>query len=73
MRFMEITGGFILPVNNDEEELIKVLEKHDLIWESELDEYGVSIAEKMVGKGLLNRVEREDKIGYEPNLVENDD
>lgn len=68
MKFMEITGGFILPVNNDEQELIRVLEKNDSIWKADLDDFGISIAEKMVSKGLLTRIEEHDKIGYKPNI-----
>jgi len=72
MKFMEITGGFILPVNNDEEELIHVLEEHEVIWQEDLGEYGVSIAEKMVSKGMLTRVKEEKKTGYRPNLGDHD-
>jgi len=65
---MEITGGHFLPVNNEEQEIIRILEKEETVWRSELDEYGCSLADKMVSKGLLNRIEKDEKIGYRPNL-----
>lgn len=65
---MEITGGFVLPLTGDEQEIIKVLEKDDVIWEEELDDYAKTIASQMVSKGLLNRVVEGNKIGFQPNI-----
>lgn len=73
MRFMQIAGGFILSVNNNEQELIKILEKKDIVWQSELNSFAINLAEKMVSKGLLIRVEQDNIIGYRPNLGDSDD
>lgn len=74
MKFMEITGGYFLPLTGDEQCLIQVLEKEDLVWEEDLDDFAAQMAEKMVGKGLLCRITKNDRNGYRPNIKgENDE
>ena len=70
MKFAEISQGYILPINIDEQELMRVLEENDYVLKEDLDDFGQHLAEKMVSKGLLNRFKCEDKIAYGPNQGE---
>jgi hypothetical protein len=68
MRYFEIAGGFRMPVSSDEQEILTLLkESENLITAEELDEYQLELATKMVSRGLLNRLQKDGKIYYEPN------
>lgn len=66
MRYYEISGGFRVPISEEEEELLDAAKEHDLLDES-LDERSQEVARKMVSRGLLNRLSKAGKIYYEPN------
>lgn len=70
MRFMEINDGYVLPVNLDEQIVLKELEENSFLEKDKLDEYYQSIAEQMRSKGLLKQTKKNNKIVFVPNQGE---
>jgi hypothetical protein len=68
MRYFEIAGGFRMPVNSEEQDLLTLLkESEEFVSEDELDERQQELARLMLSRGLLNRLQKDGKIYYEPN------
>lgn len=68
MRYFEIAGGFRMPVNEEEQEVLTLIQESEhSIDDSNLDERQQEVARKMVSRGLLNRLQKDGKIYYEPN------
>jgi hypothetical protein len=68
MRYFEIAGGLRMPVNEEEQEVLTLIQESEhSIDDSNLDERQQEVARKMVSRGLLNRLQKDGKIYYEPN------
>lgn len=68
MRYFEIAGGLRMPVNEEEQEMLTLIQESEhSISDSNLDERQQEVARKMVSRGLLNRLQKDGKIYYEPN------
>ena len=67
---MEINDGYVLPVNLDEQIVLKELEENSFLEKDKLDEYYQSIAEQMRSKGLLKQTKKNNKIVFVPNQGE---
>lgn len=66
MRFREIRGGIQMPVSNEEQALIELIESQEgnFIKRKELDERQREVARKMVSRGLLERTQRDGSLYY---------
>lgn len=66
MRFREIRGGIQVPVSNEEQDLIDMIESQEgnFIKRKELDERQREVARKMVSRGLLERTQRDGSLYY---------
>jgi hypothetical protein len=66
MRFREIRGGIQIPVSNEEQGLIDLIESQEgnFIKRSELDERQREVARKMVSRGVLERTQRDGSLYY---------
>jgi hypothetical protein len=68
MRYFEIAGGFRMPINEEEQEVLTLIQESEHeIEDSNLDERQQELARQMVSRGLLNRLHKDGKIYYEPN------
>jgi hypothetical protein len=70
MRYFEIQGGFRMPIDREEFDLLEAADATELADES-LDERAQEVARKMVSKGLFNRLQRDGKLYYTPNGLPN--
>lgn len=66
MRFREIRGGLQIPVSNEEQGLIELIESREgqIVKRSELDERQKELARKMVSRGVLDRAQRDGSLYY---------
>jgi hypothetical protein len=66
MRFREIQGGLQVPVSNEEQDLIDLIEDQEgaFIKRKELDERQREMARKMVSRGVLDRTQRDGSLYY---------
>jgi hypothetical protein len=66
MRFHEIRGGLQIPVSQEEQGLIDLIESQEgqFIQRKELDERQREVARKMVSRGVLERTQRDGNIYY---------
>jgi hypothetical protein len=69
MRYFEIAGGFRLDISEEEQTILD--SALDGLLEEKLDEREVEVACKMLSRGLLNRLEIDDKVYYVQNGLEN--
>jgi hypothetical protein len=68
MRYFEIAGGLRMPINEEEQEVLTLIQESEHETEdSNLDERQQELARQMVSRGLLNRLHKDGKIYYEPN------
>jgi hypothetical protein len=68
MRYFEIAGGLRMPINEEEQEVLTLIQESEHETEdSNLDERQRELARQMVSRGLLNRLHKDGKIYYEPN------
>lgn len=71
MRFREIRGGLMMPVSNEEQELIDLIESSNgMIKRNDLGERQRELARKMVSRGLLNRIRHDGSLFYVLNDLE---
>jgi hypothetical protein len=71
MRYFEIMGGLQLPIDQEQSALITMIEEHDnYISEEILDERQLTLADNMVSRGILNRLQVSGKLYYETNKLE---
>jgi hypothetical protein len=53
MRYFEIAGGFRMPINEEEQEVLTLIQESELeIEDSNLDERQQELARQMVSRGL---------------------
>lgn len=66
MRFREVRGGIQIPVSNEEQELIDLIESQEgqIIKRKTLGERHRELARKMVSRGVLDRVQQDGSIYY---------
>jgi hypothetical protein len=62
MRYHEISGGFRVPVSEEEQEIISLIQEKDQVKKADLDERQREIARLMVSRGLLNRGRDDDQV-----------
>lgn len=68
MRYFEIAGGLRLPVNEEERDVLALIQESEhSITDDHLDERQQELTRLMVSRGLLNRLQKDGKIYYEPN------
>lgn len=68
MRYFEIAGGFRIPVSEEERDMLAlVTESEHPVTDDDLDERQQELSRLMVSRGLLNRLQKDGKIYYEPN------
>ena len=65
MRFFEITSGVRIHCSLEEQEILDRA-AHDLA-KSELDDRAQEIARKMVSRGILKRIKKDNKIYFRKN------
>lgn len=71
MRFREIQGGLQVPVSNEEQELVDLIEEEGgIILKKKLNIRHKELARKLTSRGVLKRVKREDKLYYKLNNLE---
>lgn len=65
MKFLEIRGGFLQPVSNEENVIIEMIKGHGSpVPRSLLDERQQELARFLVSRGLLTRIVYEGKICF---------
>lgn len=70
MRYFEIAGGIRIPTSEDEREVIDIILENDNCSPDEgMDEYQQELCQKMVSRGLLNRLQKDGKIYYTTNYL----
>jgi hypothetical protein len=68
MRYFEIAGGLRMPINEEEQEVLTLIQESEHETEdSNLNVRQQELARQMVSRGLLNRLHKDGKIYYEPN------
>jgi len=71
MKFLEIAGGFLYPVSNEESMLIEKIKGLGQPYpKSQLDERQRELARQLVNRGVLTRVLVEDKLCFVYNDLE---
>jgi hypothetical protein len=71
MKFVEIRGGFLQPVSNEENIILEMVRGHDgPLPKSSLDERENELARQLTSRGLLTRAKIEDKLYYMVNDLE---
>jgi len=69
MKTREIGGGLRVIVSEEEENLIKKIEKNNFCLKEILDEREKQLAFELTSKGILLRKKKDNKIGYKFNNV----
>ena len=69
MKTREIGGGLRVIVSEEEENLIKKIEKNKFCLKEILDEREKQLAFELTSKGILLRKKKDNKIGYKFNNV----
>jgi hypothetical protein len=64
MKILEITNKILLPVTNEEAELLEEFESNDSIFKSDLNERQQLLANQLVNKDVLLRKNQDGKIFY---------
>ena len=64
MRFIDILGGFSVPISNEEQRLIEKIRKSS---ESKLNEREQELARLMVSRGIIVQHVEESKVKYTVN------
>lgn len=67
MRYFEISGGFRIPISEEEQELLNAAKEE--IAEDELTERALEVAAKMTSRGLLVRETKNGKSFYIQNSL----
>lgn len=67
MRFFEISSGFRVPVDEEQQHIIDLAVEKRQLRNTDLDERSEEVARLMVTRGLLNRESDDDGIYYMPN------
>lgn len=71
MKFLEIRGGLLQPVSNEENVIIEMIKGHGKpMPKSLLDDRQKEIARMLVSRGLLTRLVYEGKICFFPEELE---
>lgn len=72
MRFREIHGGLRVPVSNEEQDLISVIESSDgIIKRADLDERQRELARKLVSRDILHRTRQDESLFYVLTQIDN--
>jgi hypothetical protein len=69
MRYFEIAGGIRMAVSLEEQSLLDLAGK-EMIADANLEERDQEIARNMVSRGLFNRLNRDGKLYYSLNGLE---
>lgn len=69
MRYFEIAGGFRVNISEEEQAILD--SALDGILEESLDEREYELACQMLSRGLLNRLEADEKVYFVPNKLQN--
>ena len=67
MRYFEIAGGFRVTLSGEEQRVLTKVEKNHRIASGDMEEREGEVARTMVRRGLLNRVQVNDKEHYIAN------
>lgn len=71
MRFIEIAGGFLQPVSNEENLILETVKGYkDPYPKSKLTEREQEIARNLVSRGLLTRIKLEGKLYFKLSDLE---
>lgn len=71
MKFMEITGGLMVPVSNDEMLVLEMVRGHDgPLPKREMNEQQQELARRLVFRGVLDRTNIDGRTCYTYNDVE---
>lgn len=71
MRFVEITGGLMVPISNDEMLVMERVRGHgEPLPKRQLNEREQELARQLVFRGVLDRIMIEGKLCYSYNDVE---
>ena len=71
MRFMEITGGLMVPVSNDEMLVLEMVRGHKgPLAKREMNEQQQELARRLVFRGVLDRTNIDGRTFYTYNEVE---
>lgn len=65
MKFREIRGGLRVPVSNEEQELLDLIESSEgIIKRADLNERQRELARKLVSRDVLHRTRQEESLYY---------
>lgn len=71
MKFIEVSGGFLQPISNEENIVLERVRGYDgPLPKAVLDEREKEIAKNLVMRGFLTRIIHEDKLCFAINLLE---
>jgi hypothetical protein len=64
MKIIELTNNILLPVTNEESDLLTQFESKDLVDKNEMTEREQVLASNLVNKGILERRRLDGKVNY---------
>lgn len=65
MRFREVRGGLRVPVSNEEQELLDLIQTSDgMVRRADLTERNRELARKLVSRDILSRTRQEESLYY---------
>jgi hypothetical protein len=70
MRYQEISGGFRVPVSEEEQEMLDLARQNGKLFRDQLAERQAEVARLMVSRGLFNRFRRDGRVYYQVNIMD---
>jgi hypothetical protein len=71
LKFIEVSGGFLQPISNEENIVLERVRGHDgPLPKAVLDERERELATNLVRRGFLTRIMHENKLCFTLNLLE---
>lgn len=71
MRFFELVSGLRVPLSNEEQRLLVKSEEDGSVARATLDDREQEVARQMTARGILRRVQRDEKTHFVPNADPN--
>ena len=68
MRIVELLNNITLPITNEEAEVLDMFEGHNSLYKNKLDDRHVIIANRLVNKDVLYRINENGRIIYKKRI-----
>lgn len=68
MRIVELLNNITLPITNEEAEVLDMFEGHNGLYKNKLDDRHVIIANRLVNKDVLYRINENGRIIYKKRI-----